>query len=235
MSAVLVLVVFLAFAVMMYRRWMPAIVAVPTMAVTMALVAGVPFAQLPPIVLDGAKALADVYVAVIFGALLGRVTLDTGIARALVNLAAEYGGENPFALALVLCAIVAVLFTSLSGLGAIIMVGSIVLPTMMTSGIPRKIAATLFLMAFALGFIFNIANWKFYTTYFHVAREQMVPYAVALAAMDAIALLIYAMVAFRREREYATWAVRALTQEEEGRVPAVSLLIPVLPIALYYS
>jgi hypothetical protein len=90
-------------------------------------------------------------------------------------------------------------------------------------------------MSFALGFIFNIANWKFYTTYFHVAREQMVLYAVALAAIDAIALLIYAIVAFRREREYAAWAVRAAAEEDESRVPAVALLIPILPIALYYS
>src|SRR5579872_3509113 len=236
MSAVLVLVVFLAFAVMMYRRWMPAIVAVPTMAVTMALVAGVPFAQLPPIVLDGAKALADVYVAVIFGALLGRVTLDTGIARALVNLAAEYGGENPFALALVLCAIVAVLFTSLSGLGAIIMVGSIVLPIMMTTGVPRTAAATLFLMAFALGFIFNIVNWKFYTKFFGVDPSQMVRYALVLAAIDLLALVAYAVVAFRRERGYATWAVRASDDDESAtpRVGLWALVTPVLPIALYY-
>ena len=42
--------------------------------------------------------------------------------------------------------------TSLSGLGGIIMVGSIVLPIMMTAGVPRTIAATLFLMGFALGY-----------------------------------------------------------------------------------
>ena len=94
---------------------------------------------------SGAVALAPVYVTVIFGALLARVTLDTGIARALVNLAAEYGGEAPLVLALILCAVVALLFTSLSGLGAIIMVGSIVLPIMMTTGVPRVVAATLFL------------------------------------------------------------------------------------------
>ena len=111
--------------------------------------------------------LAPFYVAVIFGALLGRVTIETGIARTIVDFAAEYGGEQPLVLSLGFCAIVAVLFTSLSGLGGIIMVGSIVLPIMMTAGVPRTIAATLFLMGFALGFIFNIANWTFYT---HVFR-----------------------------------------------------------------
>ncbi|MHB8147545.1 MAG: hypothetical protein ACYDGM_09860, partial [Vulcanimicrobiaceae bacterium] len=233
MSALLVLLIFIAFASMMYARWMPAILALPLMAVAMSIAAGVPFDHLGGVIVDGSASLAKVYVAVIFGALLGRVTLDTGIARALVNLAAEYGGERPFVLAMVLCTIVAVLFTSLSGLGAIIMVGSIVLPIMMTTGVPRRIAASLFLMAFALGFIFNIVNWQFYTQFFGVTEQSMVRYAVFLAGIDAIALVTYAIVAFHRERDYATWAVAA--PKPDSPVPAWALLTPILPLLLYYT
>lgn len=232
MNAALILLVFAAFAALMYARKMPAIVAVPSMAIVMAIAAGVPSAALGGIVVGGASALSTAYVAVIFGALLGRVTLDTGIARALVSLAAEYGGENPLAFSLVLCAIVAVLFTTLNGLGAIIMVGSIVLPIMMTSGVPRTIAATLFLMAFALGFIFNIANWTFYTTFFGVSEQEIVRYAIVLAAVDAIALVAYALVAFSRERDYAAWA--QASQRERRSVPWFSLVTPLLPIVLYF-
>lgn len=218
----------------MYRRWVPALVAVPSMAILMALVAGVPVVRLGSIVTDGAVQLAPVYVAVVFGALLGRVTIETGIARTIVDLAAEYGGEKPLALSLAFCAIVAVLFTSLSGLGGIIMVGSIVLPIMMTAGVPRTIAATLFLMGFALGFIFNIANWTFYTKFFGVAEHDLIRYAIVLAVIDAVALVLYAVISFRRERGYATWAVRA-EPEERPRVSAVALLTPVLPLVLYYA
>ncbi|HEV3090373.1 MAG TPA: hypothetical protein VGX91_02910 [Candidatus Cybelea sp.] len=233
MSAALILLVFASFAVLMYLRWVPALVAVPCMALLMSLAAGVPFHSLGGIITDGAVLLAPVYVAVLFGALLGRVTVETGIARAIVNLAAEFGGERPFVLALVMCAIVALLFTSLSGLGGIIMVGSIVLPIMMTAGVPRRIAATLFLMAFALGYIFNIANWTFYTKYFSVAPEALVRYAVFLAIVDACALLLFATVAFRRARGYATWAVAA--PRSGTGVPAVALATPLLPLLLYYA
>jgi hypothetical protein len=229
-----VLAVFLFFALLMYRRIMPAILAVPLMAVVMALVAGVPFAQVGEIVAGGAVALAPVYVTVIFGALLARVTLDTGIARALVNLAAEYSGEAPLAVALILCAVVALLFTSLSGLGAIIMVGSIVLPIMMTTGVPRVVAATLFLMAFALGFIFNVTNWTFYTRLFGVVPQQMTHYAILLAGIDAVALVVYAVVSFARERDYATWAVRGEDEPAAPRVPAIALITPLLPLLLYF-
>jgi len=235
-NAIALLAVFALFAALMYARRLPALLAVPLMALTMSLAAGVPFNRLGGIVTAGAVALAPVYVAVVFGALLGRVTLDTGIARAIVNFAAEYGGERPFALALGMCAVVALLFTSLQGLGAIIMVGSIVLPIMMTTGVPRMVAATLFLMAFALGFIFNIANWTFYTKYFGVAPDHLVRYAVVLAILDAIALIVYAVVAFRRERGYAAWAVKRGDDDEAGaRVPAIALLAPLLPLALYYA
>ena len=231
-SGILILIVFLIFAALMYTRAMPALLAVPAMAIVMAFVAGVPAAGVGNIVASGASSLAGVYVAVIFGAMLGRVTLDTGIAKSIVNFAAEFGGEHPAIVALILSAVVAVLFVSLSGLGAVIMVGSIVLPIMMTTGVPRKIAATLFLMALALGFIFNIVNWKFYTQYFGVTQQQMYHYALILAAIDAVALLIYAAVSFRTTRAYATWAVRA--EQPHAHVPWFSLITPVLPIALYF-
>ncbi len=226
---------FAVFALMMYLRWMPALVAVPCMALAMSLAAGVPVAKFGGIITGGAVALAPVYVAVVFGALLGRVTIETGIARTIVNLAAEFGGEQPLALALGLCAIVAVLFTSLSGLGGIIMVGSIVLPIMMTAGVPRVVAATTFLMGFALGFIFNIANWTFYTKYFGVTPGQLIRYAIVLAVLDALALVIYAAIAFRRENGYATWTVAPDALEPARRVPPVALFTPVLPLLLYYA
>jgi Mg2+/citrate symporter len=219
----------------MYRRVMPAIVALPCMALLMMLVTGVPVVDIPGLIVKGTTALAPVYVTVIFGALLARVTLDTGIARALVNLAAEYGGEQPLVLALLLSAVVAVLFVSLSGLGAIIMVGSIVLPIMMTTGVPRAVAATLFLMAFALGFIFNLTNWRFYTQLFGVVPQQMTHYAVLLAIIDAIALVIYAVVSLARARDYATWAVQVDDEPPAPRVPAIALATPLLPIALYFA
>lgn len=232
-AGIAVLAVFAVFALLMYRRIMPAIVALPCMAVAMMLVAGVPLARTAAVAVDGSIQLAPVIVTVVLGALLARVTMDTGIARALVNLAAEYGGERPLVLAFALCAVVALLFTSLSGLGAIIMVGSIVLPVMMTTGVPRAVAATLFMMAFALGFIFNLANWRFYTLLFGVVPGQLVHYALFLAIVDAAALVVYGCVSFARERGYATWALAA--EREPTGVPAIALVTPLLPIVLYFA
>jgi len=228
------LAVFGVAAALMYARVLPALLAVPLMALFIAAIAGGGASGLETTIVDGTVKLAAVIATVIFGALLSRVTLSTGIAETIVAYAAEFGGDRPAVLALALCAAVAVLFTSLTGLGAIIMVGSIVLPIMMTIGVPRKTAATLFLLAFALGFVFNIAQWTFYTKTFGVERAQMQPYAFVLAAVDLAALLAFAYVRFRATRGYATWALAAEEPVATKRVPWYALVTPVLPIVLYF-
>ncbi len=229
------LAIFVAAAALMYLRLLPALLAVPLMALGIAAVAGAGPAGLESTIADGTVKLAPVIVTVIFGALLSRVTMSTGIAETIVTYAAEFGGDRPAVLALALCAAVAILFTSLTGLGAIIMVGSIVLPIMMTIGVPRKTAATLFLLAFALGYIFNIAQWTFYTKTFGVERAQLQPYALALAGLDLVALVAFAVVRFRATRGYATWALAPEEPLARKRAPWYALFAPVLPIVLYFA
>lgn len=234
MIGLAMLAIFAICAALMYARILPALLAVPLMALGMAAVAGSGPGDLAAVIVGGSVKLAPVFVTVIFGALLSRVALSTGIAETIVNYAAEFGGDNPALLGLALCAAVALLFTSLTGLGAIIMVGSIVLPIMMTIGVSRRTAATLFMLAFALGFIFNLTQWKFYTTTFGVAREQLQPYAYVLAAIDLVALVIFAFIRFRSDRGYATWALESDEPLAKRRVPIFALVTPILPIVLYF-
>lgn len=234
MTGFALLAVFALAAVLMSARVLPALLAVPLMALAMAAIAGAPPLQLAGVLVDGSVRLAPVIAIVIFGALLSRVTLSTGIAETLVDYAAEFGGDRPPVLALCLCAVVALLFTGLYGLGAIIMVGSIVLPVMMTVGVPRRTAATLFMFAYALGFVFNVSQWGFYTRLFGVDRAQIQPFAYLLFAIQAVALVAFAFVQFRSNRRYATWTLAPGEPEARRRAPAWALLTPVLPIALYF-
>ncbi|HEY0797545.1 MAG TPA: hypothetical protein VGD50_00270 [Candidatus Baltobacteraceae bacterium] len=235
MTGAVMIGVFALFAGLMYARVLPALLAVPFMAVALALVAGAGATDLASVLVDGSVKLAAVFAYVIFGALLSRVTMSTGIAETIISYAAEFGGDQPVVLALALAAAVAVLFTSLYGLGAIIMVGSIVLPIMMTIGIPRRTAATLFLLAYALGFIFNISQWGFYTKTFGVSALAMRPYALTLAAIDFVVLVIFVAVRFRSTRGSAAWALPLEEEPAKRRVHAIALLTPVLPIIGYFA
>ena len=246
LSGIAIVVVFLLLAGLMIARKLPALLAVPLMALATAALAGLPplHAALPSddpkvahdlasVVTQGAVKLAAVYATLFFGALLSRVVLSTGIAETLVTYAAEFGGDKPLVLSLLLCGVVAILFTTVTGLGAIIMIGTIVLPVMMTVGVPRATSATLFLLAFGLGYILNIAQWKFYSTIFGVDRTTFQSYAFVIFAVQAVVLVVYAIVRARATRDYATNVIPAAAEDApRKRVGPLALITPLLPLVL---
>lgn len=238
MTAALLLVTFTAFATLMFLRRLPALLAVPAMAVVVAAIVRAPFDTVMAHVLgDGAVRLAPAYVAVCAGAMLGRVMLRTGIAEDVIGRAAEFGGERPMVVAAGLMAVTALLFTSLTGLGAVIMVGSLVLPIMMSLGVPRKLTATLFLLAYATGFIFNIALWRLYRELLQVAPDAALPpelprFASGLAVVMVVVVTAYAAWAARRAPELRLWAAEP-TRPARRRLPPLSYLTPLVPLVLY--
>jgi hypothetical protein len=231
LTGVAIVAVFVVLAGLMIARKLPALLAVPIMALAIGALAGVGPVGLGAIFAQGAVVLAPTIATLIFGALLSRVVLSTGIAESVVTVAAEFGGDQPLVLALVVCAAVALLFTSVTGLGAIIMIGTIVLPVMLTVGVPRATAATLFLMAFALGYIFNLAQWKFYGQIFGVDQHAFGAYIYLLAAIEIVAIAAFAGVSARTNRDYATLLVAPPAPKRT--VPAVALVTPLLPVLLF--
>lgn len=245
MTAVLIFIIFAVFAVLMFTRKVPALLAVPTMAILIAASVGTSFSDiLTKIISDGAVKLAAAYVAVFAGAMLGRVMMQTGIAEGIIKRAAEFGGEKPLVVAFGLMFVTAVLFTSLTGLGAIIMVGSLVLPIMMSLGVPRKLAGTFFLLAFATGFIFNISLIRFYREILGVAADAPLPpevvrFQLILLAVMTIGTVIYTVISSKRSPEMSLMTVQT-KDEIVGKIdtknaPLLSFLTPIIPLVLYFG
>lgn len=245
MSAFLILLIFAVFAVLMFTRKVPALLAVPMMAVLIAAAVGTPFSSiLNDIISAGSVKLAAAYVAVFAGAMLGRVMMQTGIAEGIIKRAAEFGGDKPLVVAFGLMFVTAVLFTSLTGLGAIIMVGSLVLPIMMSLGIPRKLAGTFFLLAFATGFIFNISLIRFYRDILQVAPDTPLPpdivrFQLVLLAVMTMGTILYTIISAKRSPELAL--MTAETKEEltdkinDKNAPLISFITPLVPLVLYFG
>ena len=137
MTALLIILIFAIFAALMMTRRMPAILAVPAMAIAIAAVTRTPLHQiLNEVIAAGATRLVEAYLMVFAGAMLGRVVMQTGIAEGIIRRAAEFGGDKPLAVAITMMIAVALLFTTLTGLGAVMMVGGLALPIMMSIGVP---------------------------------------------------------------------------------------------------
>ncbi|QRG86595.1 C4-dicarboxylate ABC transporter [Bulleidia sp. zg-1006] len=246
LQGILILLVFAVIAVFMMTKKLPTLVALPLMAVLICVIAKVPaiavndkgvaIGWLQVVVEAGTVRMGSAIMAVIFGAWLGQLMNKTGITENLVKKSAELGGDKPLLITLVLSAVVAVLFTTLSGLGSIIMVGTIVLPILISVGIPAISAASIFLMSFTTGLSFNIANWKTFATLFSLDIHQIRDFEVYLMAATAFATLVLIFVEFKKNGIKFAFSTQMQepksSQQLTGIRGALAMLTPLIPIVL---
>ena len=157
-AGILLLLGFILFAALMVLRLLPTLLALPLMAAWIAFVCGVPFFDwLSDILLKGSFRLSTPIVLVVFGAMFAKVIQKTGISDAIIKKAAELSGDQPIAIAVLMTAATAFVFLGMSGLGAIIMIGSIAIPIMTSAGIEPMDAVILILLGMMTGSSLNFA------------------------------------------------------------------------------
>lgn len=245
MIALGLLLIFTVFAGLMFMRKIPALLALPAMAILITLLAQLSVPEvLNQIIAQGSLKLTSVYVAVFMGAMMGRVLIQTGIAEEIIKRAAEFGGEKPLVVSFGLMLVTTILFTTLQGLGAIITVGSLVLPIMMSLGIPRKLAGTLFILAFATGFIFNPILFTLYRQLLGLSETEVLPTQVSMFAFILLGLMFvmvvtYALIAAKRSGEMLLMSVvskeELFKRDKNKKVPSIALLTPIIPLVLFFG
>jgi H+/gluconate symporter-like permease len=228
--ALILLAIFAVMAVLMYLNRLPAIVALPLMAVIIALAARVPWRDLATIVSDGAFCLHKAYATAILGAILAEIVAKTGVAETMVKKAAELGGDRPLVLSLLLTAVVALLFTTLGGLGAVIMVATIVFPILLALGVPGLTVGALFLLGMSLGGIFNLTNWQLYRETLHLRTGTILSFAVPLAAVMAAATVVFAAAQLRPAQLRRYWQRGGASPQAAAFAPWYALLTPIIPL-----
>jgi len=243
LTAILMFGLFLVIAGMMVTRKLPTLIALPILAVGVAVIAGVPLVDaggekdmgiLNYVIQGGAARLATAYCAVILGAWLGQFMNQTGVSKKIVKGAAELGGDNPLLVTVLITLAVALLFTTIEGLGAAIMTATIAVPIMISVGVPGITAVCMTLFGMATGGIINMSNWAFYTTATGVAQSDVQTFALTLAVLTAVTSLLFAIIEFKRTGIKFAWAAHTATnsslQMQEEKSPILSLVTPIIPI-----
>ena len=99
-------------------------------------------------------------VVVIFGSWFGQVLVKTGIAAKIIRLAVELGGDKPLITTILISIVTSLIFTSTFGAGAVVAIGVIVLPILLSLGVPKALAVSSYLMAVGSGMYVNIVLFK---------------------------------------------------------------------------
>lgn len=242
--SILIVLIFLFFAILMSLKKIPAILAMPLMACAIAVVSGLAV-KMPiysqdgdsifkfifsTVLTAGSVKLSNAIMYTIFGAILSQIVKSTGIAERIIKVSAELAGDRKWLTALVLTLASIFVFTSLTGVGGFIMVASIVMPVMTAAGISPLLSSSLILFALSIGGVLNSANWGFYHDTFNLSidtiRSFVVPYAILLT----LVCLIFAVVSFMFEKKRFAWSMQL--DEGQKRIPIFAFLTPLIPIVL---
>ena len=224
-------VVFIALVAAMYLRVLPALLALPILALALASIAGMKWdAILTTVVGEGSTRLSTAILAAIFGSILAQVVEKTGIAQTAIKKTAELGGDKPIFLAVLLTIVIALLFTTLGGLGAVIMVATIVIPILLSLGLRPLYVGCLFLMAMSLGGAFNLQNWALYKDALGLDNAQIGAFAWPFAGLMLVVTFAFLAIEGKRMGKARFKAELTETEPTHQFVPWYALLTPIVPL-----
>lgn len=179
-------------------------------------------------------------VLVFVGSWLGQVMLKTGIASTIIRKAVELGGDRPLFTAILLSIITTLIFCSVYGAGAVIGIGIIVMPIMLSLGIPKAVVTASYIMSVGAGMysnavifaekqailLLNETNPEY--TYQVYQRVGVVGTVVQLVI---IIVMLIALLGRKNRKVSHAWAV-STAQKPQRDAPLYALIAPFLPVVL---
>lgn len=243
-QAIGILVIFLVFIGLMMTRKLPTILALPTMAILFALIAGVPWMSNDPeattiaktVLSAGSMRLSGAIAGLVFGAWFGQILNKVGITKSIIRKAAELAGDKPMMIAILFFVTSSIIFSAAGGLGMVILVGTIVIPIMLTAGISQFVASVVVLSSVGVGALFNVSNWAVYVDVLGLPVDTIADYTL-VAALPLIIVSLAMIVFYIRKdgKGRRAWSMPTNTGGDGGKkVPAISLISPIVPVVLVF-
>ncbi len=197
---VLFITLFIIMALAMFFRKIPALIALPVMAFFIPLIGGVSLNDTIQLVIgEGALKLHNAYTVALFGSMLSILLQKTRVAESFIKKGAELSGDNPWIIAVIMLTIIMLLFTTLGGLGAIIMVATVVLPIMSSVGIGSMTIVGIFLIGISLGGTLNAGNWAVYIDVMHLSLAEIRAFALIMFALTFVVAILYITIQLYRD------------------------------------
>ena len=177
---------------------------------------------------------------VCWGAWFGRVLMETGIASTLIRKTVELGGDKPMVTIALLNVVTAIIFTAMTGAGPVIAIGVIVLPIMMSLGVPKAIAMFSFMESVAAGIYLNPVNFAQYRAFF-IDVDEMPDFTLgwyaahwgyAALVISVVVTTILAGFFLKKSKTSHAWAAQTRGASEQKDAPLYTLILPIVPVVL---
>lgn len=243
LQLILILATFIVLVALMMTRKLPTFLALPIMAVLIAAIAGIPFISsdkevftISANVLEaGAMRMSTAIAGLLFGAWFGKVLTKSGITQTIIKKAAELAGDKSLPIALAFLAVSSVIFAASNGLGMVILVGTIIIPIMISAGISPMLSGIILLLANGIGVTFSVGTLGVYIDVLGLPLETVTGYswlAGAPLVIVAVLMIVYFLKIEGKKRR--AWAMPNYETPMDKPVRTIALLSPVVPVLLVF-
>lgn len=238
-----ILLVFFIMVGLMMARKLPTIIALPVMAIAISFIAGVTFMSTDPekftIVKDvlevGSMRMSTAISGLVFGAIFGKVLSKVGVTETIIKKAAELAGDKALPIALVFLAVCSVIFAASNGLGMVILVGTIIIPIMISAGLSPMISGIILLLSSAIGVTFSVNTLAVYLDVLKLDLDVVTGYSwmVGLPLIIVSVIMIIYYIQFQGKTSKA-WAMPNNARNGQ-QVRAIALISPIVPVVLVFA
>lgn len=184
---------------------------------------------------QGPESWGPTAVVVIFGSWFGQVLVQTGIAASIIKKTVELGGDRPVITSVLLCVVTCLIFTSTYGAGAVVAVGVIVLPILLSLGVPKAVATTSYLMSVGSAMFVNLVLFRQMQGLFPGFEYDQNYLKFGFTGMGVAILIVVlsTVIKLKKTKTVHAWAAKADTNEApKSTVPWFALVTPLIPVAL---
>lgn len=236
-----ILGLFILMVVLMMTRKLPTILALPIMAVGIALIAGIPFMggefSIAQDVLEGgAMRMSTAIAGLFFGGFFGKVLSRVGVTNTIIRKAAEMAGDKPLPIAYAFLAVTSVIFAASNGLGMVILVGTIIIPIMISAGVSPLAAGTILLLGNGIGVTFSVGTLGVYIDTLGLPLETVTQYSFLCGApLIVVSVIMIYMMVKGGDKKRKAWAMPSSEIGNGKNVRSIALISPIIPVVLVFA
>jgi len=187
----------------------------------------------------GPEGFGPTAVNIIFGSWFGRILIETGIARTIIRKAVELGGDRPAITTILLSIVVTAIFTTAYGAGAVVAIGVIVFPILLSLGINKTLATAVFSMSVGCGLYVNsallsqAAGTMLINDQKYVIGNDWYVFAFIALGIHMLTTIIMILLSTRKTKKVHAWAAADVPLEgEQKNANILACLTPILPVTI---
>lgn len=205
------------------------------MALLWSVIGLVPFDQVvQKVIAEPALNYGPTIIYTVFGSWFGRVLVDSGIAGSISAQTERVGRKAPIFATILVVLVTALIFSSAYGVGSVIAIGVILIPILLSIGVPKKVAIPAFTMAIGAPMYINVVLFNQIKAFFPSVSFSGKYLIFGLAAMGVqlLGVIIFILLNSKSIKNGEIETIDDSKQATFQKTHPITFIIPVLPVAL---